>query len=231
MAADDAVAVHAKLVPATFDNRVTLAEDDPVQMVCAMDAFVTFGSGFTVTIWLAAVPLHPAKDGVTEYVTSPCVDNVLLMVCEGIDAMEPDAVYPVIPAPEGVAVHAKVVPATADDIVTPVVEVPLQIDWVGRLRFASGTGLTLSTKSEGMPGHPLAEGVMVYVTVPGAFVEFTICWFIVAALPDEYPDIPGVLFAIHEYVEPATLELSAWLKKTPEHCEAVSGLFVITVVG
>ena len=91
----------------------------------------------------------------------PWVDKVLLIVCDGIDAVEPDAVYPVRPAADGVAVQEKVVPATDEDKLTRVVVVPLQMAWDARLRFTSGTGFTVTLKSEGMPGQPLAEGVMV----------------------------------------------------------------------
>jgi hypothetical protein len=51
----------------------------------------------------------------------------LLIACTGIEAV-PEAVYPVIPAPDGTAVQAKVVPATAEVKVTGLIEEPLQMD-------------------------------------------------------------------------------------------------------
>lgn len=62
---DDGVAIHAKLVPATFDSRLTLADVAPLHIVCDIDALVTKGNGLMVAIWLAEVPTHPLKVGVT----------------------------------------------------------------------------------------------------------------------------------------------------------------------
>ena len=62
------------------------------------------------------------------------------MVCAGNEAV-PEAVYPVIPAPDGTAVQLYVVPATAELKATGVVVDPLQIDWLLRLSVAVGTGL------------------------------------------------------------------------------------------
>ena len=62
---DDAVAIQVKVVPATFESKLTFAEVAPEQMVCDIGALITCGIGFTVTIWLAVGPVHPENEGVT----------------------------------------------------------------------------------------------------------------------------------------------------------------------
>jgi hypothetical protein len=64
--ADDGVAIQVKVVPATFDNRLTFEDVAPLHMVCDMLALVTAGNGFTVAICVAEVPVHPLYDGITE---------------------------------------------------------------------------------------------------------------------------------------------------------------------
>ena len=65
IALDEGVATQVKLVPATFDCRLTFADVAPLQIVCAIGELITKGSGFIVTIWLSLEPVHPLKDGVT----------------------------------------------------------------------------------------------------------------------------------------------------------------------
>ena len=88
---DEGVAVQVKVVPAIFESRITFEEEAPEQIVCDMEALFTTGAGFIVTRWLAVGPLHPLYVGVTVYVTVAGTIKVLLMVCEGIEAV-PEAV-------------------------------------------------------------------------------------------------------------------------------------------
>ena len=45
---EEAVAVHAKVVPATFDVSTTEVLADPEQIACDSGLFVSVGTGFTV---------------------------------------------------------------------------------------------------------------------------------------------------------------------------------------
>ena len=65
ISADEGVAIHVKLVPATFESKITLEEVAPVQIACDIVALVTRGRGLIVTTWLAFDPVHPLYDGVT----------------------------------------------------------------------------------------------------------------------------------------------------------------------
>ena len=49
---------------------------------------------------------------------------------------------------------------------TRVVDCPAQMVCVGGMTVRTGNGLTVTTYSTGVPVHPFACGVMVYVAVP-----------------------------------------------------------------
>jgi hypothetical protein len=49
IAGDEEVAVQLKLDPAIFENKVTLDDFAPEQMVCDMEALFTTGAGLIVT--------------------------------------------------------------------------------------------------------------------------------------------------------------------------------------
>ena len=55
------------------------------------------------------------------------------------------------------------VPLSAMDVV-----LPEQIVWVLGVAVTFGTGFTVTVTVIGVPGHPPAEGVMVYTAVPAA---------------------------------------------------------------
>ena len=69
--------------------------------------------------------------------------------------------------------HAYVVPLTLPDITIGVIGKALQTVCDDGVATAFGVGFTSTVASIGIPGQPLAVGVMVNVTVTGAFVVLT----------------------------------------------------------
>ena len=61
---DAVVAVHEKVVPTTFEVRLTWVLVAPEQMVCASGQFDTVALGFTVTACVVVVPGHPPNEEV-----------------------------------------------------------------------------------------------------------------------------------------------------------------------
>jgi hypothetical protein len=58
-----AVAVHVKVVPMTFEVKLTSVVEFSEQTVSTIGLFVTIGLGFTVITLLFGVPLHPPVEG------------------------------------------------------------------------------------------------------------------------------------------------------------------------
>jgi hypothetical protein len=130
-------------------------------------AVETSGLGLTVTTTFIGVPGQPFAVGVTTYVTVPGVASVLVRVCAivgPLDAEAPD----IVPLTDPI-VHEKVAPATlllnGMFVVAPlqIVVIPPEVTF--------GVGLTVITTLTGKPEHPLAVGVTIYVTEPGAVPE------------------------------------------------------------
>jgi hypothetical protein len=80
---------------------------------------VIAGAGFTVTGTVIAVPTQPEAVGVTVYVTDWVVLVVFVSTSVIVDPDPPEVVSPVIFA-LAVVDHAKVVPPTLEDKLTPV---------------------------------------------------------------------------------------------------------------
>jgi hypothetical protein len=86
---------------------------------------------------------------------------VAVNVCAIVDPE--DAVAP--ETPDCTTVQAKVVPA---NVLVRAMDgaVPEQIVWDPGVAVATGVGFTVTSTDSGVPAHPLAVGVMVYVAVP-----------------------------------------------------------------
>jgi len=104
----------------------------------------------------------------------------------------------------GVAVQLKLAPATCDRRAM-LVDVPLQSsENIGSLD-TSGIGLTVTTKMESGPSHPLAVGVMVYVTVSMVYPVLVSVWLIRFPVPSLNPARSRELgVAVQAKVVPAT---------------------------
>jgi hypothetical protein len=198
----------------------------PLQIDCDDGVADPTGRGLTVTSTVKAVPAHPFAVGVTVYLTIPAVVPVLVSVCD-IDVPEPP-LNPVTAAPDNcAAVHVKLVPATVE-FKAMFVDDALQM--VCALADPTGWGLTVTTTVSGVPTHPLAEGVIVYVAVPGVVpVAVSVC-AIVAVEPFAAPVKPDCA-TVQLYVVPTTLELSGIEVALPEQIVCDDGVAVTTGVG
>src|SRR6185503_14123317 len=132
---------------------------DPEQIVCG-DA-VTVGVGFTVTSTVIAVPVQPLANGVIVYVTVAGVEPVSVSVCAiGL----PLPLLAPLTLAGALAVQVNVVPVTVPFSTTDVVD-PEQI--VCGDAVTVGVGFTVTSTVIAVPVQPLANGVIVYVTVAG----------------------------------------------------------------
>jgi len=168
----------------------------------------------TVIIIFTGVPGHELAVGVTIYVTVPAADPGFVRPCE---IVEPDdAIAPVIPPVIVPIVQLKVAPATL--LVSAILVVsPLQIV-VGLTVVTFGVGFTVTIISTGVPGHELAVGVTLYVTVPGVVPGLTSIWAIVEPLDALAPVTPPVTPAIVQLkVAPATLLINAMFVDSALH--------------
>jgi hypothetical protein len=96
------------------------------------------------------------------------------------------------------------VPAVALDNPTEVVP-PEQIDWKDGVATTTGVGFTVTGTRMGIPLHPFADGVTVYVTVAGSGVRLTSAWAMLFPLPATAPDMlpGGAMVIVQEKVVPA----------------------------
>jgi hypothetical protein len=90
-------------------------------MACCAEVFVIEGLGFTVTVNVPGVPLHPAAEGVTVNVEETTLFDVFVPVNEGTVAL-PDAGD--IPTAGFDAVQANAVPFTFPEKLTAAVRSP-----------------------------------------------------------------------------------------------------------
>jgi hypothetical protein len=161
-----ATAVQLNVVPATSLGvaSMLIVAVCPLQII-TFDA-VAEGNGFTVATKSIGNPLQPLKLGVILYDTVP----ELLLVFTGASLIGPEPAAlkePAIMFALAVAVHVNVVPGI-DPVGTKLSASPLQIccEYDGAELVNTGTGFTVAVTLYDGPGHPLAEGVIVYTTVP-----------------------------------------------------------------
>ena len=159
--------VQLYTVPATglpLSTIVVIAT--PEQTVCEEGVAVAVGVGFTVTVAVTGVPLQPLAVGVIVKVTVTGALVVLLSV--PLILPVPLAAIPVT-VPVLSLLQLNTVPATLPDITIVVIGRLLQIVCDDGDAVAFGVGLTNTVAVTGVPGQPLAVGVMVKVTVIGIF--------------------------------------------------------------
>jgi hypothetical protein len=154
---------------------------------------VMVGIGFTITVAVIGVPAQPLADGVMVKVTVTGTVVVLF----NIPLIFP---VPLAAIPGAVAVlslvQLYVVPATELVNTIVLIAVPEQMVCDAGVATALGVGFTNTVAVIGVPGQPLAVGVMVNVTVMGANVVFVNAPLI---LPDPLAAIPvtvPVLFLV-----------------------------------
>ena len=213
-----------KVVPATLlVNAIEVVA--PEQIVCDDGVAVATGVGLTVIVTIMGAPGHPFAVGVTVYVAVPGVTPVAVKVCAMLDPLDAEA--PV--TPDCTTVQLKVVPAT---LLLNAMEVvaPEQIVCEDGVAVTTGVGLTVMTTMIGVPGHPFADGVMVYVAVPGVAPVADNTWAILEPLDAEAPDTPDCA-TVQLKVVPATLLVNAIDVVPPEQMVCEDGVATATGVG
>ena len=78
-----ALAVHAKVEPATFEARFSAVSVWLLQMVCVAGKF-TFGNGSTIMVKLSGGPLQPLEVGIIVNITESMVVPPLVIIWAGI---------------------------------------------------------------------------------------------------------------------------------------------------
>jgi len=139
------------------------------QIVWAAGVATAFGVGLTSTVAVIGAPGQPLAVGVMVKVTVTGAKVVLVSV--PLILPEPLAAIPVTVATLSL-VQLKVVPATFPVRTMVVIGLAEHTVCEAGVANASGVGLTSTVAVIGAPGHPLAVGVMVKVTVIGAKVVF-----------------------------------------------------------
>ena len=156
----------------------------PLQIVSAFGAATTSANGLTVTITVIGVPLHVPAVGVIVYVAVPAAEPVAVNVSL---IVEPEPTNtPVTPASTRVQLY--VAPATPLVVLNAMLVVaPLQMVWLAGNATTFGSGSTVTITTIGVPLHPAADGVIVYVAVPDELVVAVKVWLMLAPKPDVAP--------------------------------------------
>jgi hypothetical protein len=189
-----AVAVHAKVVPPTFEVRFTGKVFPPEHTVCVSMVFVTTGTGLTSTVYVATGPAQEVgvgPIGVIVYVTVPWVVPKVDIVWTGMVA-PPLAANP-ITSGEAVAVQLNVVPATADVRVTREVVPPEQIVCVNGVFDTVGRALTVTTLVNVLT--PQGEVILTLYVPLFNVVTFDIEGFWVLGAANPFGPVQSYLFA------------------------------------
>jgi hypothetical protein len=203
------VSVQLYIVLCTLLLR-TIAEDAPEQIVLDEGTGVTTGIGLTVIVALTGVPMHPLADGAMLYTACPGVEDAAVSVWEIKLPAPSEAPFTSVVA----TVQENSIPVTLLVRVIAVVP-PEQNSIVAGVAVTSGIGLTVTMMFTGIPLHPFAEGIIVYVTEPGTLP--VVCRFceIKEPVPEVAPETP-VAEALHVNVVPPTLPVSPTVKVVPE---------------
>ena len=148
---------------------ISIAPSAETQVVGCVTIAEMAGSGLTSTVAVIGVPGQPLAVGVIVKVT--VIGALVVLVNEPLIFPEPLAAIPVT-VPVLSLVQLKVVPLTFPVNEMVVIVPPEQIVWEEGVATAFGVGFTNTVAVIGVPGQPLAVGVIVKVTVTGAFVVF-----------------------------------------------------------
>lgn len=174
------------------------------------------GGVFTTTFTVLVGLVHPFTVMLSEYV--PAFAEV---------AFETLVVWVLAVKPPG-PLHEYTAPLTAlvVKLIVPFRQTGLFVETVG----VAGMGLTVTVAVIGIPGHPVAEGVIVYTAVPGVVVVVVSVCVIVVPDPADAPLTP-VCPTVQEKVVPVTLLVSAIEVALPEHRACVDGVAVTVGAG
>ena len=177
----------------------------PVMITCKLP-WLTVGVGFTSTVAVMDAPGQPLAVGVMVKVT--VTGALVVLVNMPLILPAPLAAIPVT-VTVLFLVQLKVVPETAPDNTIVVIGLAEQIVCEAGVATALGVGFTSTVAVTGVPEQPLATGVIVKVTVTGAFVVLVSEPLIV---PEPLAGIPvtvAVLSLVQLNTVPATVPLNA----------------------
>ena len=160
--------VHANVVPGVELVRAILVI--PAEhIVCDAGVAMAFGVGFTRTVAVIGVPVHPFAVGVIVNVT--VTGKKVVLVSVPVITPLPLAAMPVTVAVLSL-VQLNIVPVTLPVKTIGRIGLAEQMVCDAGVAVASGVGFTRTVAVTGNPGHPLAVGVIVNVTRTGAKVVF-----------------------------------------------------------
>ncbi|MNQ59300.1 hypothetical protein D3C85_735330 [compost metagenome] len=182
------------------------------QIVCAAFVATAFGVGLTSTVAVIGVPGQPFAVGVIVKVT--VIGALVVLVKLPLMSPLPLAAIPVTEAVLFL-VQLNIVPPTFPERAIVVMEPVEQIVCVAFVATALGVGLTSTVAVTGVPGQLLAVGVIVKVTVTGAFIVLVRLPLMfplpLAAIPVTVP----VLSLVQLKVVPATFPESTIVVMAP----------------
>jgi hypothetical protein len=202
----------------------------PEQTVCEAGVAVAVGVGFTSTVAVIGVPAQPLAVGVIVKVTVTGAVVVLVSVPEILPA--PLAAIPVAATVLSLT-QLNTVPATLPVITIVCIATPEHLVCDDGAATAFGVGLTKTVAVIGVPGQPLAVGVMVKVTVTGTLVVLVSVPAILPAPLAAMPVTVATLSLTQLYTTPTTaLPLSTIVViATPEQTVCEAGAAVTVGVG
>ena len=222
-----------KVVLATLPFRTIVVNGALLQIVCDEGVATAFGVGFTSTVAIIGVPLQVTPAFVNVGVIVKVTVSGIFVVFVNVAPIfpEPDAGMPVTVATLSL-IQLNTVPATVPVSTMVVSDEPEHIVCDDGVAASLGIGFTSKLAVIGVPGQPLAVGVMVKVTVTGPVVKLV-------SVPDMLPaplaDIPVtviVLFLVQLYVVTVTLpDNTIVVIGVPEHIVCEDGVATALGVG
>ena len=222
--------VQLNTVPATLPVITIVVIATLLHTVCEDGLATAFGVGLTSTVAVIGVPLQPLAVGVIVKVT--VIGVLVKLVSVPLILPAPLAAIPVTVATLS-RVQLYTTPATALPLSTIVViATPEHLVCDDGVAVAVGVGLTSIVAVIGVPGQPLAVGVIVKVTVTGFVVVLTGVPLILPAPLFGTPVTATVLSLVQLYTVPATLPLiTIVVIATPEHTVCDDGAATAFGVG
>jgi hypothetical protein len=220
-----AALVQAKVAPPV--DEVAVYPRGVLLQTFAVARLVITAVGFTVTVRLNGVPLHPLIPGVITYIA--LTGALVVLVSDSlIREVAPAPAMLDIPATTAL-VHAKVAPGVELVAVYPN-GVVLQIVCAAAL-VMTDVGLTVTTRLKGVPEQPPILGVIMYVTATGAVIVLIRDSLIddVAPAPAKL-EIPATTALVQANVAPAVDDVAVYPRGVLLQIFAAPGL-VITAVG
>lgn len=187
----------------------------PEHIVWLEGVATALGVGFTRTVAVIGVPPQVLAVGVMVNVT--VIGAAVVLVRLPLISPLPFAAIPVT-APVLFLTQVNVVPVVVLVNAIVVIGPPEHIVWLEGVAIALGFGLTRTVAVIGLPAQPLADGVIVNVTVMGAAVVLVSVPLIFPLPLAAIPVTLTLLSLVHAYVAPAVLLVNAIVViGLPEH--------------